>query len=89
MVPKRISNKRNMSEALTNMSWIKDILGVAIPKLMAELLRLWDLVTHVVLLLGILDVHNWRPSSSGQYTAKSAYETFFQGSIQFESRECI
>lgn len=37
----------------------------------------------------IPDKHIWRLSSSGQYTAKSAYDTLFQAAISFEPFERI
>ena len=42
-------------------------------------LKLWDIINAVELQQGIPDKHIWRLSSSGQYTAQSAYEAQFQG----------
>uniref|UniRef100_A0A0A9HQ77 Reverse transcriptase zinc-binding domain-containing protein n=1 Tax=Arundo donax TaxID=35708 RepID=A0A0A9HQ77_ARUDO len=35
------------------------------------------------------DVHKWRLDPSGQFTTKSAYSAFFNGSIFFEPSELI
>ncbi|TVU46560.1 hypothetical protein EJB05_06101 [Eragrostis curvula] len=63
--------------------WLRDIDGVASLDVITEFLRLWDLISEVVLHPEVPDVHYWRLSASGQYTAKLAYEALFQGAIQF------
>jgi hypothetical protein len=44
-----------------------------------EYLVLWDVISEVNLQVGVQDKHIWRLSSSGQYTARSAYDALFQG----------
>lgn len=88
-VPKRRLNRRTVREALTNYFWIHDIQGAITVGVLAKYLDLWDLLSEIVLQSGIQDIHRWRFSSSGQYSAKSAYEIFFQGSVQFQSWERI
>jgi hypothetical protein len=39
--------------------------------------------------LGVQDTHNWRFVESGAYSAKSAYEGLFLGSVQIDSYERI
>lgn len=84
MVPKRIANKKTVAEALSMMSWIRDIHGVASFKVFEEFLMLWDLVTEITLQPEVSDKHIWRLSSTGKYWAQSAYEALFQGAVQFE-----
>jgi hypothetical protein len=52
-------------------------------------LDLWDILNGVELSEEIPDKHIWRLSTSGKYTAKSAYDTLFQGAIFFEPYERI
>jgi len=54
-----------------------------------EFLELWDIISEVELQPGVEDSHIWRFSLCGQYTAKSAYDRFFQGVIRFEPYERI
>ncbi|GJN31492.1 hypothetical protein PR202_gb19900 [Eleusine coracana subsp. coracana] len=89
MVPKRIANKQTVCEALTGMSWLRDIHGVASPQVIAEFLKLWDLVSTASLQPDVPDVHFWHFSTSGQYSAQSAYEILFSGAIHFGSWERI
>jgi hypothetical protein len=89
IVPKRITNKRTVSEALSDLMWLRDIHGVATLDVITEFLRLWDLISEVALHPEVSDVHFWRLSASRQCTAKSANEALFQGVIQFGPWECI
>jgi len=50
---------------------------------------LWDILNGVELNEEIPDRHIWRFSSSGKYSAKSAYDMLFQGAIPFEPFERI
>ena len=50
---------------------------------MAEYLELWDILSEVNLQPDVEDLHIWRFSSAGKYTAKTAYLNLFQGSILF------
>jgi hypothetical protein len=49
-----------------------------------EFLKLWDMVSTINLQQDMHDSHIWHMSSSGQYTAKSAYDALCQGSIRFD-----
>ena len=44
--------------------------------------QLWDIL-HEAILSQDDDVHVWRLEGSGQFTSKSAYRAFFNGSITF------
>jgi hypothetical protein len=56
---------------------------------LTQYLELWDILNSVELNEDIPNRHIWRFSSSGQYAAKSAYDTLFQGAISFEPFERI
>ncbi|TVU04225.1 hypothetical protein EJB05_50204, partial [Eragrostis curvula] len=49
-----------------------------------EYLHLWDILLDLELQHGVNDTHFWRLSSNGVYSAKSAHESMFLGSITFE-----
>jgi hypothetical protein len=49
-----------------------------------EYLHLWNILTEVQLLQGVEVSHFWRFATNGQFTVKSAYESFFRGSVEFE-----
>jgi len=88
-VPKRIANRRTVEEAMTDRSWVMDIRGGLSVEVILDFLSLWDLIYDFQLQPDIEDSHIWRFSSSGQYSAKSAYESFFIGSTQFGPYERI
>jgi hypothetical protein len=87
MIPKRTANRRTVKEDLHNWRWIEDIQGVATMDMLHEFLRLWDMVECINLQQDMHDLHIWRLSSSGQYTAKSAYGALCQGSIRLDPEE--
>jgi len=58
-------------------------------EVMVEFINLWDLLYDFQLQPEVEDAHIWRLSSSGQYSAKSAYEGFFIGSTLFGPYERI
>jgi len=89
LVPKRRSNKRTVLEALSEKKWTEDIQGEICMTALNQYLDLWDVMNSVELNENIPDKHIWRLSSSGKYTAKSAYDTLFQGAIFFEPYERI
>jgi hypothetical protein len=76
-------------EALTEDKWVEDIQGEIGTTALFQYLDLWDVLISVELNENIPDKHIWRFSSSGQCTAKSAYDTLFQGAISFEPFERI
>ncbi|GJN03496.1 hypothetical protein PR202_ga20949 [Eleusine coracana subsp. coracana] len=66
MVPKRISNKRTVHEAITDMRWIQDIHGAASIEVILEFIKVCDIILDITLQPGVADVPLWRLSSSGQ-----------------------
>ena len=89
LVAKKTVKKRTVAEALTEHLWISDIRGASSIGELVEYLDLWDLLTDFSLQLEMEDVHIWRLSPTGQYSAKSAYEHIFQGSTLFRPWERI
>lgn len=59
------------------------IIGYMISFSIQEYLQLWDLVDGLILQQDIPDQHTLKFSKSGTYTSKSAYHTYFIGSIKF------
>lgn len=78
---------RTVMEALTDEKWIEDIQGELSLEALMEYLESWDILSDVELHGGIQDKHIWRLSDSGEYTANSAYEAFFQDAIYFRAYE--
>jgi hypothetical protein len=72
---------RTVRDALCHGKWLEDIQGEISVEALMEFLELWDVLSDVELQEGIHDKHVWRLSGSGEYTAKSAYEAIFQGTI--------
>lgn len=89
MVPKRIANRRTVAEALADQGWIADIHGIATVPVILQFLQLCHILSDMHIQHDMQDTHIWRLSPSGQYTAKSAYDALFQGSISFEPWERI
>jgi hypothetical protein len=58
-------------------------------QVLLEFLNLCDLIDEVPLQSGVEDKHIWRLSTSGKYSAKSAYNALFQASIPFNAWERI
>jgi hypothetical protein len=54
-----------------------------------EYLQLWDLLEEIALQPEVEDTHIWRLSSTGQYSAKSAYDGLFLGATHFSLWEGI
>jgi hypothetical protein len=89
LVPQKIMNKRMVSEALTDFKWTRDLHGVLSASVFCDLLNLVDLLSEVILQQDKPDKHVWRLSVSEKYSARSAYEASFQGSISFEDFDRI
>ncbi|WVZ88874.1 hypothetical protein U9M48_035341 [Paspalum notatum var. saurae] len=89
LVPKRRINRRTVHDALLNHECVKDIQGALSIEVILEFLDLADCLADFELQPDVLDSHIWRFSPSEQYSSKSAYENFFQGSISFSPWERI
>lgn len=82
-MPKRIIERRTMTQALENQRWVADIKGALTVQVIIEYVRIWDLVASVALQNGVPDQHRWKLPKSESHTCKSAYESFFVGTIGF------
>ncbi|WVZ63805.1 hypothetical protein U9M48_013410 [Paspalum notatum var. saurae] len=82
-IPKRVAKRRTVSQALTNRCWVSDIKGALTVQVLTEYLHVWELLEGVELQPDTPDTPIWRPSSSGCYSSKSAYEVMFIGTIKF------
>jgi hypothetical protein len=83
VVPLKTHKMRLVSEALNDHKWIPDIRGGLSMVGLYDFFQLWDAIQEVTL-AAHEDQHIWRFSSSGNYSSKSAYRAFFQGSMTFE-----
>jgi hypothetical protein len=83
------AKKRTVFEALTKLRWVADIRGALTLAVLSEYFALRDLLSDVVLQPEVEDTHIWRFASTGQYSAKSAYEALFIGVTQFNPWERI
>ena len=82
-VPVRIRNKRTVNEALQDNLWVSDIRNALGWRGLAQYLEVWDLIAGVNL-TNIEDIHRWKPDASGLFSTRSAYRSYFVGSITFE-----
>jgi hypothetical protein len=76
-------------EALTTRRWVSDIQGALKVGVIIEFLHLWDILSNFELQPEVSDIHFWRFTANGQYSAKVAHEGLFLGSIRFEPFERI
>jgi hypothetical protein len=74
-VPKRVIQRRTVSQALSNRGWVADIKGALTVQVLIEFLKVWELVEGIVLHPDVPDHFSWKFSSSGQYSST--------GSIKF------
>jgi hypothetical protein len=65
---------------------VSDIKGALTIQILIEYQQIWDLVDDLVLQPEVDDHHRCHFTQSGIYTAKSAYNAFFHGSIRFTQR---
>lgn len=76
-------------EALIENRWVNDIVVSLPEQVLSEYFKIWDLIQGVQLHPQVPDMHIWLPTSSGEYSAKSAYKWFLAGSTLFELTERI
>ncbi|WVZ54502.1 hypothetical protein U9M48_005288, partial [Paspalum notatum var. saurae] len=79
---KRTRKQRTVFQALTNRRWVKDIRGALTVQVLVEYVKVWEMVDDVILEPGVPDHFRWRFTQSGQYSCKSAYQSFFLGTVK-------
>lgn len=74
---------RVVADALQNEQWIKDVLHDLTVPLLDELVKLWGLIEDVQFDHNNTDTDTiiWTRTSTGEYSAKSAYNMQFEGGI--------
>jgi hypothetical protein len=80
---------RSVHDALNSRNWVHDIRGAITVNVLSNFLNVWDLTADWALDPDQEDKHNWLLSSSGSYSAKSAYVGFFLGATTFKPWERI
>jgi hypothetical protein len=82
---------RTMADAMANEAWITDLMHDVTPGIMAEYIMLWIVVDEADLDLADNrpDEIVWTRTASGEYSASSAYQIQFQGSITSDFQSLI
>jgi hypothetical protein len=76
-------NSRTVIEALTNRKWIADIKGALSVGVLIDYLQLWEMLSAIELQPGVEDRHIFSIAPDGMFSAKSAYNGLFMGSVSF------
>nr|TKW31864.1 hypothetical protein SEVIR_2G133800v2 [Setaria viridis] len=84
-----VTNARTVAQALSEKRWISDIAGPATVAALTQYVSLWHALDGLHLASGTEDKVSWRWNPSGNYTARSAYNAFFQGAIRFAAHKLI
>jgi hypothetical protein len=84
VVPQRKRQKRIVQESLPGHTWASDIQGALTMGIIVEYIQGLDLLLEVQLQPEVDDTHKWRLAASGQYSAKSSYDSLFMGATLFE-----
>jgi hypothetical protein len=83
-VPIRVRKRKTVQQALRDNSWVGDISGSLPAEVIVDFLIIWDLTQDIHLQPGVPDAFRWLPGASGEYSAKTAYQRFLAGSMEFE-----
>lgn len=87
-IPPRLRKTRTVAQALLGHAWVANIRGALGHVGLTEYLQLWDALASIVLNHAD-DLHHWKFEASGEFSTRSAYRSFFVGSITFEPRKQI
>jgi hypothetical protein len=63
--------------------WIADIKGALSVGVLIDYLQLWEMLSAIELQPGVEDRHIFSIAPDGMYSAKSAYNGLFMGSVSF------
>lgn len=88
-VSNRAKRSRTVQQALADDGWLLDIQGTLSFTAIWEYCQLWDAVRAVHVEGDRADKHVWAWETSGEFTSKSAYKTFFTGSTKFGQYKCL
>jgi hypothetical protein len=88
-IPKRITNRRTVQEALTDRRWISNITGSLFVGVLVDYLHLWNLISDFELLPNMEGKHTFSIAVNGAYSAKTAYDGLFTGSAHFGHYERV
>jgi hypothetical protein len=78
---KRFVNCRTLQEAIVSTKWISDIKGALSVGVLTDYFQLWDLISGFELQPEVEDKHIFSIAPNSAYSAKSAYEGLFLGSV--------
>ena len=76
--------QQTVHQALPNQNWILEIRGGLSVKAISEYLIVWAMLDGIIFTNDQTDQVFWRWSTSGAYTARSAYKALHLGSIPFD-----
>lgn len=88
-VPQRIRATRTLHQALQGRQWIRDIVVPISVLVLIQYLRVWEIIQEIQIAEDQADKICWRWTPSLQYSAKSAYQMFFQGSTQLDGASLV
>ena len=74
--PTDFTKQETVAAALTDLAWVSNIKGALSWLGLIEYLELWDAVSGFVL-SPAEDIYHWKLNSSGIFSTKSAYRSFF------------
>lgn len=85
IIPKSAKRQLTVSQTLNTRKWVADIPDALTVQVIIKCLKLWELVDDFTFQPSTIDQHTWKLTHSGLYiyTSKSAYNSFFLGSIEF------
>ncbi|CAM0912886.1 unnamed protein product [Alopecurus aequalis] len=79
LVPPRFRRRRTVRDGLAGNAWARDIVGELSIDAVVQYLKLWQAISAVEA-VGEADDFVWKWTASGQFTSRSAYLAFFEGS---------
>lgn len=74
--------KRSVKEGLQQNRWVLDVVGATTRQVLVQYVKVWRVLRSVVLDPLASDRFVWKWSSSGKYSASSAYRAFFHGASE-------